>query len=112
VTAYPRLSFQLTVKGGSEMKYRLAEKEAFRIAGVRRRVPIQFSGANPAIAAMWGSLTEEIMGQLKALPNVEPAGLIQASVNFSGGRMEEKRRTGSLYRGCHNRRLPFESDLP
>ncbi|WP_308634377.1 AraC family transcriptional regulator [Paenibacillus silvisoli] len=88
--AYPRMSFQLTVKGGNEMKYRIEEKEAFRIAGMMKRVPIVFNGVNPEIAAMWGSLTGEIIAELKALSNIDPKGIISASTNFSEERMEEK----------------------
>ncbi|MDD9267742.1 GyrI-like domain-containing protein [Paenibacillus sp. GCM10023248] len=88
--AYPRMTFQLTVKGGDAMNYRLEEKEAFRIAGIMRRVPIVFEGVNPEIAAMWGSLTEENIVQLKQLSNISPKGLISASVNFSEERMQEK----------------------
>jgi AraC family transcriptional regulator len=31
--AYPRMTFQLSIKGGSELNYRIEEKEAFRIIG-------------------------------------------------------------------------------
>lgn len=51
--AFPRMTFQLTVRGGNEMNYRIEEKEAFRIAGLHKRVPIVFEGVNPEIAAMW-----------------------------------------------------------
>ena len=88
--AYPRLTFQLTIKGGEEMNYRIEEKEGFRIVGIMKRVPIVFNGVNPEIAAMWKSLNEEKINQLKQLSNVEPIGLIQASTNFSEGRMEEQ----------------------
>lgn len=88
--AYPPMTFQLTIKGGSEMNYRIEEKEAFRIVGMKKRVPIQFEGVNPEIAAMWESLDSETIRQLKGLSNVEPKGLISASANFSEGRMEEK----------------------
>ncbi|HHV72534.1 MAG TPA: AraC family transcriptional regulator [Clostridia bacterium] len=88
--AYPRMSFQLSIKGGDEMNYRIVEKEAFRIVGLMKRVPIIFHGVNPEIAAMWESLTEELINQLKALSNVEPLGLLSVSTNFSEGRMEEK----------------------
>ncbi|MEK8130100.1 AraC family transcriptional regulator [Paenibacillus filicis] len=88
--AYPRLSFQLTIQGGSAMNYRIVEKDSFRIVGIMRRVPIQFNGVNAEIAAMWKSLTSDDIEQLKQLSNVEPLGLIQASMNFSEGRMEEK----------------------
>ncbi|AEI43428.1 AraC family transcriptional regulator [Paenibacillus mucilaginosus] len=88
--AYPRMSFQLTVQGGDEMNYRLADKEAFRIVGLMKRVPIVFQGVNPDIAAMWQSLDAGTIERLKALSNMEPSGLISASVNFSEGRMEER----------------------
>jgi AraC family transcriptional regulator len=88
--AYPRMTFQLSIKGGSEMNYRIEEKEAFRIVGIKKRVPIIFHGVNPEIAAMWGTLNIEIINRLKNFSNVEPLGLLQASSNFSDGRMEEK----------------------
>ncbi|QTM99041.1 helix-turn-helix domain-containing protein [Sediminibacillus dalangtanensis] len=88
--AYPPMSFQLTIKGGREMDYRIEEKPAFRVVGITRRVPIVFQGVNPDIAAMWKSLNQELIDQIKDLSNVEPYGLIQASTNFSEGRMEEK----------------------
>lgn len=88
--AYPRLTFQVTIQGGNAMNYRIVEKEPFRIVGIMRRVPIQFNGVNPEIASMWKSLTNDDIDQLKKLSNVEPLGLLQASINFSEGRMEEK----------------------
>ena len=72
------------------MNYRIVEKEPFRIIGIMKRVPIQFHGVNSEIESMWKSLDTNLIEQLKKLSNVEPYGLIQASVNFSEGRMEEK----------------------
>jgi AraC family transcriptional regulator len=88
--AYPRMAFQLSIKGGSEMNYRIEEKEAFRIVGMKKRVPVQFNGVNPEIASMWRKLDTETINKLKNLSNVEPIGIISASTNFSEGRMEEK----------------------
>lgn len=88
--SFPRMTFQLTVRGGNEMNYRMEEKEAFRIVGLKKRVPIQFNGVNPVIAAMWQSLSMEMITELKQLSNISPAGMISASVNFSAGRMEEQ----------------------
>jgi AraC family transcriptional regulator len=88
--AYPPMTFQLSIKGGSEMNYRIIEKEAFRIVGIKKRVPIIFNGVNPEIASMWQSLDIVKINQLKSFSNVEPVGLISASTNFSEGRMEEK----------------------
>ncbi|WP_241474935.1 AraC family transcriptional regulator [Priestia flexa] len=88
--AYPKMTFHLSIKGGNEMNYRIEEKEAFRIVGIKERVPIIFHGVNPKIAAMWESLTHKTINKLKNLSNVKPLGMISASVNFSEGRMEEK----------------------
>lgn len=88
--AYPQMTFQLSIRGGNEMSYRMEEKEAFRIVGIKKRVPMIFNGVNPEIASMWESLDEETINKLKELSNVTPLGLISASTNFSEGRMEEK----------------------
>lgn len=88
--AYPRMTFQLSIKGGCEMNYRIVEKESFRIVGFKKRVPIIFGGVNPEIAKMTKRLTPEIIEQLKAFSNLEPTGIISASANFSEGRMDEK----------------------
>ena len=88
--AYPRITFQLSIKGGNEMNYRIVEKERFSIVGIKKRVPIIFSGVNPEIASMWKSLDAEKISKLKGLSNVEPMGMISASTNFSESRMEGK----------------------
>ncbi|GAB1806166.1 MULTISPECIES: AraC family transcriptional regulator [Priestia] len=88
--AFPKMTFQLSIKGGNEMNYRIEEKEAFHIVGIKERVPIIFHGVNPKIAAMWESLNDETVRKLKELSNVIPLGLLSASLNFSEGRMEEK----------------------
>lgn len=88
--AYPLMSFQLSIRGGNEMNFRIEKKEAFNIVGIMKRVPIIYEGENPEIVAMWKTLTMEDLDYLKKLSNVEPIGMIQASANFSEGRMEEK----------------------
>lgn len=88
--AYSRMSFHLSIQGDDEMNYRLVEKEAFKIIGFKKRVPIIFEGVNSEIVKMTERLTPEIVQQLKELSNVEPRGIISASTNLSDGRMSEK----------------------
>ncbi|MZQ97032.1 MAG: helix-turn-helix domain-containing protein [Acidaminobacter sp.] len=88
--AYPRMTFQLSIRGGCEMNYRIVEKEWFKLVGVKRRVPMVFEGINPEITKMTGLLTPEIVKRLKLISNVEPRGILSASANFSEDRMEEK----------------------
>ena len=86
--AYPRMTFQITIKGASEMNYRIVEKEGFAIVGLMRRVPLIYEGVNPHIAALASELNEELIATLKGLSNVEPRGMISASSNFSEGRLD------------------------
>lgn len=86
--AFPRMTFQITVKGVSEMNYRIVEKEGFAIVGLMKRVPLIYEGVNPHIAAMVSELNEELIATLKALSNVEPQGVISASTNFTEGRLD------------------------
>jgi AraC family transcriptional regulator len=86
--AVPPMTFQLTVQGGNEMDYRIIEKEAFYIVGLKKRVSLVYNGVNPEIAAMWQSLTEDDIKDLKQRSNVEPTGLVSGSLNFTEGRAE------------------------
>ena len=90
IKAWPRMTFQLSIKGAYEMNYRIVERESFRFVGFKKRVPIIFEGVNPEIAKMAELLTPALIGRLKALSNAEPSGIISASTRFSEGRMEER----------------------
>jgi len=106
--AYPRMTFQLSIRGGNEMNYRIEEKEAFSIVGMMKRVPIIFNGVNPEISEMWKSLDEEKIKKLKGLSNIEPVGLISASTNFSDGRMEEKGELDHYIGVATNKKCPSD----
>ena len=90
IKAYPKMTFQLSIKGGNEMNYKIVEKQSFKIVGFKKRVSMVFKGINPEIADMTSLLTPEIIKQLKSISNVEPLGIISASTNFSEERMEGK----------------------
>lgn len=88
LNAFSRMTFQLTIQGGTTMHYRIVKKDPFRIVGIMKRVTLQYHGTNQEIAAMAASLGAEKIQQLKALSSVEPPGILQASVNFSEGRQD------------------------
>jgi AraC family transcriptional regulator len=90
IKLFPKMTFQLSIKGGCELNYRIIDKEPFRLIGLKKRVPIIFSGINPEISKMYQKLTPEVIEKLKSISNVEPSGIISASTNFSEGRMDEK----------------------
>lgn len=89
LVAYPKMTFQISIQGGKEMKYRIVEKEKFYMVGIKKRIPLVFNGVNPEIIKMAQSLTPELIKQLKAMSDQEPKGMISASANFSEGRMAE-----------------------
>jgi AraC family transcriptional regulator len=41
--AFPPMTFQLTIKGGLVMDYRIIEKETFNIVGFKKRITMQFA---------------------------------------------------------------------
>lgn len=62
LTFYPRLTFTLTITGGSEMEYRFWERAPFQVMGVRRVTPVgggtwaivKSDGSAAAIASLCG----------------------------------------------------------
>lgn len=86
--AFPPMTFRLTIEGGNEMDYRIIEREAFQIAGVKKRIALVYEGVNPQMDSMWAGLTGEDIAALKQLSNVEPMGLLCVSANFSENRAE------------------------
>ncbi|WP_339182189.1 AraC family transcriptional regulator [Oceanobacillus sp. FSL W7-1293] len=88
--AFPKLTFQLTIQGGADMNYRIVEKEAFKIIGVSKRVPMQFEGVNPEIEKLAQSITESQKGKMHEHANLEPRQVINASYHFDEGRMKEE----------------------
>ncbi|MEG6513511.1 AraC family transcriptional regulator [Desulforamulus ruminis] len=80
--AVPPMTFQLTIKGGNQMNYRIEEKGAFQIVGIKKRMTLIFEGVNPQMDSMWQSLTMEDIKELKTMSNIEPTGILCVSVNF------------------------------
>ncbi|RNF40357.1 AraC family transcriptional regulator [Planococcus salinus] len=87
---FPRLTFQLTIQGGMDMNYRVEEKEAFKLVGIKKRVPMVFEGQNPEIMKMVQQLTAEQRQKLQSWRNTEVKTVVNASFNFDEGRYEEK----------------------
>jgi len=78
-TLYPKVSFSISVSGGINMQYRIVEKPAFHLAGVTKRVPMQFEGVNQEIVKLAQSITERQREELHRIQNVEPKKVVNAS---------------------------------
>ena len=81
--AFPPMTFQLTIKGGNEMEYRIVEKDAFKIVGLKKRITLIFEGTNHQIDSIVQGLTAENIKELKSLCDIEPKGMLSVSTNFS-----------------------------
>jgi AraC family transcriptional regulator len=88
LTAQPRMSFRLVVEGSTAMRYRIVEKEPFRIVGRKTRVPLVHEGVNEAAAAYLESLDEQAIIRMKALAGREPEGILSAAVYVTDSREE------------------------
>lgn len=88
VTAQPRLSFHLTVRGSTTMDVRIVDHPAFRLVGRAARVPLVHHGTNPHVAAHVAAIPAEEHARLKALGDTEPAGLLAVSDDLDPDRTE------------------------
>ncbi|WP_327240751.1 AraC family transcriptional regulator [Streptomyces sp. NBC_01318] len=84
----PRMSFRLIVEGNSSMRYKVVEKEEFRVVGRKARVPLVHEGVNPAIAAFIRGIDQETLQHIQSLSDQEPKGIISASDNLDDSRAE------------------------
>jgi AraC family transcriptional regulator len=81
--AYPRMTFQLTIKGGTELNYRLEEMCAFKIVGVKNKIKLVPGGTNPEIVEMWETISDHTINEIEQISNIEPRGLLNVCANFS-----------------------------
>nr|WP_238426490.1 AraC family transcriptional regulator [Streptomyces adustus] len=88
LTAQPRMSFRVVVEGSTAMRYRIVEKEAFRVVGSKARVPLVHEGVNAAAMAHLKSLDERAIVRMKELDHQEPTGILSAAVYLTDSRDE------------------------
>ncbi|MGQ4475174.1 AraC family transcriptional regulator [Streptomyces sp. SAS_276] len=88
LTAQPRMSFRVVVEGSTTMRYRIVEKEAFRVVGTKARVPLVHEGVNEAAATHLESLDEQAIVRMKGLGDREPEGILSAAVYLTDSREE------------------------
>jgi AraC family transcriptional regulator len=75
IKAYPRINFHISIKGDVEMNYRIEEKEAFRIVGVKRNYkgPEDDEGVVPVF---WNEMYEKgIYDEISKLQTGYPKGV-------------------------------------
>ena len=85
-----RISFVVSVKGGNMMEYKIVEKPAFYVAGVSKRVPLQFEGVNSEIVKLAESITEEQRKEMHRPQDLEPREVVNVSYESDTAFLEER----------------------
>jgi len=79
--SYLPITFQITVRGVSEMNYRIEEKEAFRIVGISMPLHKEIDRNFEIVPTMWGKAGKEgTLGRLAGLMDSQPMGMLGVSV--------------------------------
>ncbi len=76
------ITFQLNILGGYKMDFRIIEKDAFNLIGVKGRIPLIYNGPNPQIAEVWKKLRQEDLLVLMEYSKEEPKGILNAYANY------------------------------
>ncbi len=83
--AYPRISFQISIKGEKEMNYKIEKKDAFRIVGVKERFSMNVEEGFAKVPLFWKRTIEAgLIPELCKLIDKEPAALLGISSGMDG----------------------------
>jgi len=78
--AFPPISFRITIKGDSEMNYRIEKKEAFRIVGVSSPLEKEIEKNFEIVPTMWANAASSgMIAQLAVMMDSELKGLLGVS---------------------------------
>lgn len=76
LTAYPRVTFTLSIKGAVAMNYRIVEKEGFTVVGIKEFTTLANGENLKNIPKMWNKLSREKCLEILALSDMEPKGIL------------------------------------
>ena len=83
--AYGRISFKITVKGDTEMDYRIVKRDAFRIVGLCEPLDRDLEKNFELVPQMWArAAMSGAVEKLAALMDSEPKGVLGVSACMSG----------------------------
>ncbi|KUH40663.1 MULTISPECIES: AraC family transcriptional regulator [Streptomyces] len=83
-----RLTFRLTVEGSGSMRYRVVDRPAFTVVGLKARVPLVHAGPNQAIIDFVRGLAPRTLKRLEELSDQEPRGLVAVCDDLDPSRAE------------------------
>lgn len=81
ITAFPPLTFKMTIKGVEQMNYRIETKEAFRIVGISQPLHKDLEKNFEIVPTMWQTVaTNGTLPKLAGMINTEMKGLLGLSI--------------------------------
>ncbi|MEA4999265.1 MAG: AraC family transcriptional regulator [Candidatus Limiplasma sp.] len=78
LTAFPRISFTLSVKGDTAMNYRIENRDAFRIVGMKLMLPMDVEASFQRVPLFWQENAHRVP-ELLAVMDGAPAGVMGVS---------------------------------
>ncbi|GAA0459846.1 AraC family transcriptional regulator [Alkalibacillus silvisoli] len=81
--SYPKLTFQLTVRGVDEMNVRIIEKNSFSITGIKQRMRVIDNDVDPEVVKLWETMSEETINELANLSDLEPPGILHVLTDYT-----------------------------
>ncbi|MEV7426230.1 MULTISPECIES: AraC family transcriptional regulator [unclassified Streptomyces] len=88
LVSQPRLTFRLTVEGNSSMRYRVVDRPAFSVVGLKARVPLVHAGPNQAIIDFVRAMEPATLERLEKLSDQQPRGIVAVCDDLDPSRAE------------------------
>ncbi|MFE2931050.1 GyrI-like domain-containing protein [Streptomyces sp. NPDC059278] len=88
LSSQSRMAFRLTVEGSSSMRYRLVDKAAFTVVGLKARVPLVHAGPNRAIMDFVRGIDPRVLERVEKLSDQEPHGIVAVCDDLDPSRAE------------------------
>ncbi|MHC1682274.1 MAG: GyrI-like domain-containing protein [Clostridiaceae bacterium] len=83
--AFPPISFKITIKGVSEMNYRIEKKESFKIVGVKEHYELNIEENFAQVPLFWQKTHQSgIIPEICSLMNKEPFAVLGVSTCMNG----------------------------
>ncbi|MFE3249345.1 GyrI-like domain-containing protein [Streptomyces sp. NPDC059209] len=83
-----RMAFRLIIEGSSSMRYRVVDKAAFKVVGLKTRVPLVHAGPNRAIMDFVRGIDPRTLKRLEKLSDQEPHGIVAVCDDLDPSRAE------------------------
>lgn len=89
LTAFPRISFTISIKGDAQMNYKIVTKDAFRIVGVKVHLNMKTEECFEKVPQFWQETVQSgIVPGICSLMDQPPYGLLGVSTCMDGEEMD------------------------